>query len=218
MHKPLKHMTHWLHYAYSPADHISISIYLPLLTQKIFWIFITAIYIELSGNWQIILKLFFKNLVFTLVVPGTVAVYIPVFIFPHAPVTLSLVALSGVIALAIGLIIYTWCIWDFGTAGRGTPAPIDPPKALVIGGLYNYTRNPMYLGVLCIIAGWALLFQSLGIAIYALCVAIVFHLFILFYEEPHLKSIFGASYGLYCNKVSRWLPFPSVPRIPKKGD
>jgi hypothetical protein len=95
--------------------------------------------------------LLLKNLLFTILVPGTVAFYLP-----HAIGTRGS-ALSGVgpgrwlIAaplLLIGTAIYLWCLWDFATAGRGTPAPIDPPKELVVRGLYRTVRNPMYVGVL----------------------------------------------------------------------
>lgn len=160
------------------------------------------------GRRHTALTLFLKNLVFTLLVPGVVAVYVPVYVFTYAPVMISPTALLGSLILLIGTIIYTWCIWDFATVGRGTPAPMDPPKALVVRGLYKYTRNPMYLGALCVISGWAVLFHSLNIAIYAVCVATCFHLFVLFYEEPHLRRVFGPSYGQYCSKVRRWIPIP----------
>ena len=73
-------------------------------------------------------------------------------------------------------------------------------------GLYQYTRNPMYVGVLSVISGWALLFQSSTLAVYAMCIAASFHLFVLLYEEPHLRKVFGPSYEHYCSQVDRWLP------------
>ena len=150
-----------------------------------------------------------KNLLFTILVPGTVTIYVPIFGLPHpAPDTSALSVASGAVLL-IGAAIYAWCLWDFAAMGRGTPAPIDPPKNLVVRGLYHYTRNPMYVGVLCVIAGWALLFHSVDIAIYGLCLATSFHLFVLLYEEPHLKRVFGPSYEQYCSRVRRWLPLPS---------
>lgn len=145
-----------------------------------------------------------KNLVFTVLVPGTVAVYVPVFMFPHSEI--SAVGLLGVPWLLIGGCIYAWCLWDFASFGRGTPAPIDPPKHLVVRGLYRYCRNPMYVGVLCAIFGWSLLFRSLPLVIYGACTALVFHLFVLLYEEPHLRRVFGPSYEQYCSEVNRWLP------------
>ena len=148
-----------------------------------------------------------KNLLFTIFVPGTIAVYIPVFVLPHDPAQLSVSAVAGGSILIIGGAIYLWCLWDFASSGRGTPAPIDPPKHLVVRGLYRYTRNPMYVGVVGVIFGWALWFSAAGIAIYGVSVGAFFHLFIVFYEEPHLRRTFGSSYEDYCRHVSRWLPF-----------
>jgi protein-S-isoprenylcysteine O-methyltransferase Ste14 len=138
--------------------------------------------------------LFLKNLIFTLIVPGTVAVYIPVFVFSHVRAKVSVGAVAGAFLLFGGGTIYLWCLWAFACFGRGTPAPIDPPKHLVVRGLYQYTRNPMYLGVLSVIFGWALLFHSLPLAVYGLCVAACFHLVVVLYEEPHLRRVFGPSY------------------------
>lgn len=151
--------------------------------------------------------LFLKNLIFTIFVPGTVAVYVPVFVFSHEPAQLSLKALAGALLLAIGGAIYLWCLWDFASAGRGTPAPIDPPKHLVVRGLYRYSRNPMYVGVVAAIFGWALSFGAQSIAMYGLSVGTFFHLWVVLYEEPHLRQVFGSSYEEYCQQVSRWLSF-----------
>ena len=151
--------------------------------------------------------LFLKNLCFTVIVPGTVAVSVPLYAFPRSGVVFPALALAGTLLLAVGSLIYLWCVWDFGTTGRGTPAPIDPAKRLVVRGLYAYSRNPMYVGVLSVIFGWALFFGSSSIAIYGACVAGGFHLFVLLYEEPYLKRVFGASYVHYCSKVNRWLPY-----------
>lgn len=90
--------------------------------------------------------------------------------------------------------------------GRGTPAPIDAPKRLVVRGLYRYTRNPMYLGVLTVILGWAFLFPIGTLVIYGLVVAAGFHLFVMYCEEPHLKRTFGRDYEVYSIRVGRWLP------------
>lgn len=159
--------------------------------------------------------LFLKNLLFTVIVPGTVAVYVPWFLSSrdgrgtvlswHAPQVLALGP------LLLGSAIYFWCLWNFAVYGRGTPAPIDAPKHLVVRGLYRYIRNPMYVGVFLVVAGWALFFQSPIILIYGVCVAVGFHLFIVFYEEPILRKKFGESYICYCEQAGRW-----VPKIPKR--
>lgn len=151
------------------------------------------------------MSLILKNLLFTLLVPGTVAVFIPLVAFSHNDMTPSLTSFFGVILLVLGVLIYMWCLWDFGTVGRGTPAPIDPPKELVARGLYKYSRNPMYVGVLTVVIGFAVLFRSGSIFLYSACVATAFWLFVVFHEEPHLKRVFGSSYEDYCSRVPRWI-------------
>jgi protein-S-isoprenylcysteine O-methyltransferase Ste14 len=94
----------------------------------------------------------------------------------------------------------------FCRVGRGTPAPIDAPKKLVVRGLYQYTRNPMYLGVLTTILGWAVLYKAPRLVLYALCVGLSFQCFIVFCEEPHLQTVFGSSYEEYRARVGRVFP------------
>jgi len=150
--------------------------------------------------------LLLKNLLFTLVVPGTVAVYVPLLIAQnHPPASGPWFALA-VAVLALGGAIYTWCVWDFAAFGRGTPAPLDAPKKLVVRGLYRYTRNPMYVGVLLVILGWAVLFRAAALVLYTLGVGTCFHLFIVLYEERHLQKAFGGAYDDYRGRVGRWLP------------
>lgn len=115
-----------------------------------------------------------------------------------------LAAIPSVAGFAVAL----RCVWDFGWTGRGTPAPIAPPKRLVVVGFYQYVRNPMYVGFA---AGWIGLWVVFGhanleaIAVVAL-VALGVHLFVLLYEEPTLRSKFGDDYLEYCRNVNRWLP------------
>ena len=150
--------------------------------------------------------LLLKNLLFTLVVPGTVAVYLPLLIAQHHPPVSGSLFVLALAVLALGGAIYAWCVWDFATVGRGTPAPIDAPKRLVVRGLYRYTRNPMYVGVLLVILGWAVLFRTAALCLYALVVGMCFHLFVVLYEEPHLQQEFGGEYDDYRGQVGRWLP------------
>jgi protein-S-isoprenylcysteine O-methyltransferase Ste14 len=112
----------------------------------------------------------------------------------------------GLLPILLGIAIYLWCAWDFTFTGRGTPAPIDPPKELVVRGLYRYTRNPMYVGVLSILLGEALIFGSKRLFEYTAVVFGFFYLFVLLYEEPILRQKFGESYQAYCRAVPRWLP------------
>jgi hypothetical protein len=95
---------------------------------------------------------------------------------------------------------------DFALAGRGTPAPIDPPRELVVRGLYRVTRNPMYVGVLTVIAAGSWLFGSVPLAFYAFVVFACFHCFVIGYEEPTLRRSFDGAYQRYCAAVPRWLP------------
>jgi protein-S-isoprenylcysteine O-methyltransferase Ste14 len=154
------------------------------------------------------MTLLIKNLLFTLIVPGTVAVYLPLWIARGHSRASDGVLACAFLLFGLGGCIYAWCVWDFATFGRGTPAPIDAPRRLVVRGLYRYTRNPMYLGVLTVVLGWAVFFQTALLLIYALGVFGCFQLFILLYEEPHLRHEFGKEYEAYRGHVGRWLPTP----------
>lgn len=148
-----------------------------------------------------------KTLIFTILVPGTVAVALPLSLLqPGGGPRWGGIGILGVLMMAVGATFYSWCAWDFSFTGQGTPAPIDPPKKLVARGLYRRVRNPMYLGVLLVGFGECFLFGSLAILRYMLVVALFFHVFVIFYEEPTLKAKFGADYEDYCKTVGRWTP------------
>jgi protein-S-isoprenylcysteine O-methyltransferase Ste14/HD superfamily phosphohydrolase YqeK len=153
--------------------------------------------------------LFVKNLLFTILVPGTVAFYLPYAIGTRARALTSAWSDRLLVAaplLLIGSAIYLWCVWDFATAGRGTPAPIDPPRELVVRGLYRTVRNPMYIGVLLVIAGWLALFRAWALLAYGSVVWLTVHGFVVLVEEPGLRRRFGRAYDAYCRKVRRWRP------------
>ena len=153
--------------------------------------------------------LFLKNLLFTALVPGTVAVFLPYWIVARSRETLHVEPVRTLLAapfIVLGAAMYFWCLWDFAVAGRGTPAPIDPPRQLVVRGLYRYVRNPMYVGVLFVIAGWAVLFGSGAVLRYGVAVAVAFQLFVVLVEEPLLRRRFGKAYEAYCRVVPRWVP------------
>jgi protein-S-isoprenylcysteine O-methyltransferase Ste14 len=153
------------------------------------------------------MKLFLKNLLFTLLIPGTVTIYIPLLVAQGRPTGSSLVLfILGVLLLATGAAIYLWTVWDFATFGRGTPLPIDAPSKLVVRGLYRYTRNPMYLGVLLVILGWAGVFADAWLLLYAAGCWVLVDIFVVIYEEPTLRRLFSADYEAYCHVVGRWLP------------
>ena len=151
--------------------------------------------------------LLLKNLLFTVVVPGTAAVYLPLYIVGDRHMSGGLAGVLGAAMMTTGIAIYLWCVYDFATFGRGTPAPIDAPKKLVVHGLYRFTRNPMYVGVLTTILGWAVFYRAPVLVAYALALGLMFHAFIALYEEPHLGEIFGAEYAEYRERVPRWLGF-----------
>lgn len=157
-----------------------------------------------------------KTLLFTLVVElGLVTIGIPYLLLRgNQAFTFNLGSLKGVglVLMAAGFTIYLICAWDFTVHGKGTPAPVDPPKVLVARGLYKVTRNPMYVGVVTMIAGEALFFQSGNILLYDLVVSLAFHLRIVYYEEPTLHRLFGQSYEEYCRSAPRWFLKTSVNR------
>ncbi len=151
-----------------------------------------------------------KTIIFTFLVPGTVTILIPYWLLSSTsapPVPLGVFRYFGVLPILIGAAIYFWCAWDFTFAGRGTPAPIDPPKELVVRGLYRYVRNPMYVGILSILLGEAVLFASRRLFEYTAVVFISFFLVVVLYEEPALRHKFGESYRRYCKSVPRWIPW-----------
>ena len=150
--------------------------------------------------------LFLKNLVFSIAVPGTAAFLIPWLIVGGRRTELGFMTMVSILFFILGLAIYLWCVWDFAAFGRGTPAPIDPPKKLVVRGLYQVSRNPMYVAVLILILAWATSFSAIILVVYALILGIAFHAVIVIYEEPHLRKLFGDEYVDYCARVPRWLP------------
>jgi protein-S-isoprenylcysteine O-methyltransferase Ste14 len=114
--------------------------------------------------------------------------------------------IAGMIAGGVGSAIALWCIFAFVFVGKGTPAAFDPPRRLVIAGPYRFVRNPMYIGAGLTLAGAALFYESISIAIYAGLFLLTAHLFVVFYEEPTLRRMFGSEYDAYCASVRRWRP------------
>ena len=145
--------------------------------------------------------------------PGLAMVYLPATVLsrnggPRDPGVLGLV---GVVPIVVGLTVLFWCFAGFVVEGEGTPAPYDPPRRLVSGRLYRWTRNPMYVAVTTVVLGEALLFGSPALLAYAAGLWVVFHLFVTLYEEPGLRARFGPSYEAYLRTVPRWIPRRLVP-------
>ncbi|HEX8693191.1 MAG TPA: isoprenylcysteine carboxylmethyltransferase family protein [Longimicrobium sp.] len=115
-------------------------------------------------------------------------------------------AIAGALLTAGGLALAAWCWWDFTVRGRGTPAPFDPPRALVVSGPYRYVRNPMYLGAGAILLGEAALLRAPVLLLYGLVFVLAVHAFVVLYEERTLGRRFGADYEAYRAAVPRWLP------------
>jgi protein-S-isoprenylcysteine O-methyltransferase Ste14 len=151
-----------------------------------------------------------KTLLWSIFVPGTVTLVVPYRLLSsranYLDVEFSYLRLPGLLPIVAGVVLYIWCAWDFTFLGKGTPAPFDPPKELVVKGPYRYVRNPMYIFVGLTLAGEAIVFKSMRIAIFAIVALAFLHVWILLYEEPTLRRKFGEAYANYCRRVSRWLP------------
>ena len=153
--------------------------------------------------------LLLRSIFFTFLLPGTVTVLIPYWILSARAAGVSSnrsIRYLGIPLILIGAVGLLWCIWNFFSQGRGTLAPIDPPKHLVVRGLYRYVRNPMYVCVLTILTGEAIFFMSRSVLLEAGIFFSLAYSFVVFYEEPALRSQFGESYERYVRKVGRWIP------------
>jgi protein-S-isoprenylcysteine O-methyltransferase Ste14 len=152
-----------------------------------------------------------RSLLWTILLPGLVAGFVPWRFFGLGAVRPDWgrpLDLLGVAAVGVGVLLLGACILEFARSGRGTLAPMDPPKELVVQGLYRFVRNPMYLSVALILVGECLLTRSVPLVWYAAAWFVVVNLFVIGYEEPTLRRTFGASYERYVRRVGRWLPRP----------
>jgi protein-S-isoprenylcysteine O-methyltransferase Ste14 len=160
--------------------------------------------------------LLLKNLLFTILVPGFVAGWVPLRWFerrPEWPEAWQWHHTAGLVVFAAGAIVYLHCLWLFVVRGQGTPAPFDPPRRLVWRGLYKWVRNPMYLGVIALVGGEALFLRSNHILVYVVCFTCAVHIFVVAYEENTLRRQFGAMYEDYKRNVPRWLPRKPRPQL-----
>jgi protein-S-isoprenylcysteine O-methyltransferase Ste14 len=123
------------------------------------------------------------------------------------PAEIGPAQVAGVALGGSGVALAVWCIVTFIVSGRGTPAPFDPPRRLVVVGPYRMVRNPMYLGAALTLAGAALFYQSWALLAYGAAFVLVTHLFVVAYEEPTLRATFGPAYLDYCRRVQRWWPW-----------
>ncbi len=146
----------------------------------------------------------------TVLFPGTVAGYLPYrIVHPSGisgPSEWSWAQFASAVLLGAGVIILLRCIWAFARHGSGTLAPFDEPLRLVVRDLYRYVRNPMYVGVVLILLGESLFFWSGRLVLYTSLLFAAFNVFVIGYEEPRLRSKYGAEYERYCGQVGRWMP------------
>ena len=148
--------------------------------------------------------LFVRALFAFLALPGVVAFAVPLLAFDRTWPPAGW-AWLGAIVLIIGFVIVALTIRDFYVLGRGTLAPWAPPARLVVAGLYRFSRNPMYVGVLCVVLGWAILFRSAPLALYAAGLLALFHARIIWGEEPWLARTHGSTWEVYVRAVPRWI-------------
>ena len=154
-------------------------------------------------------SLVLRSLLWTLLLPGFFAGYVPWRYFGLGRVTPDLTNpthLVGILCIVVGAALLAACIFEFARRGRGTLSPVDPPRHLVVSGLYKYVRNPMYLSVTLIVLGEVLLTGSQGLRVYWALWFLGVNLFVMGYEEPTLRRQFGASYDEYTRQVGRWIP------------
>lgn len=124
------------------------------------------------------------------------------------PRAIGIWQVGGMILGAVGAALAITCIFTFVFVGRGTPAPFDPPRRLVVQGPYRLVRNPMYLGAGLALCGAALFYQSIPLLGYAVLFLLITHVFVVSYEEPTLRRTFDGEYEVYCRRVGRWWPKP----------
>jgi protein-S-isoprenylcysteine O-methyltransferase Ste14 len=150
-----------------------------------------------------------RSLLWTVMLPGFFVGYVPWRYFGLNRVQLDVIDAGhvlGLLCIAFGAVLLGTCIVEFARSGRGTLSPVDPPRRLVIRGLYRYVRNPMYLSVTIIVLGEVLVTRSSALAGYWVIWFLGANLFVMGYEEPTLRRDFGASYDEYSRRVGRWIP------------
>lgn len=160
-------------------------------------------------SWMSSLGLALRSLLWTVLFPGLIAGYIPWRYFGLRSVVLDLrrpLHWAGLLGIMGGAVLLGLCVREFARSGRGTLSPVDPPRALVVRGLYRWVRNPMYLSVGLILLGEVLLTWSGQLFTYWVVWFAVVNLFVRGFEEPTLRRQFGVAYAQYAATVGRWLP------------
>lgn len=146
------------------------------------------------------------SVVFFLVAPGTMAVLIPWLLTGWRVHDFGPLRYLGLIPLVAGALVLVKAFARFVVEGVGTPAPVAAPGRLVVGGLYRYVRNPMYVALLAVLLGQAILFGQLVLLLYAAALWAFAASYVRWREEPALVRRFGADYEAYRRAVPAWLP------------
>lgn len=154
------------------------------------------------------------SILVTLLIPLLVLVVVPYLfisfdlaIFPQA---LGVWEIIAILLILLGFILVVWVGVAYAREGRSTPVPLSPPKKFVAKGPYTLSRNPMYVGMLVVIIGEALLLQAPWMLAFTTLIFIIFYLYVKFEEEPRMIQRFGASYQDYMKKVPRWLSLKRI--------
>ena len=141
---------------------------------------------------------------------GFVLVFLPARVLSGAgipqPASIGPWQMAGMLVGAFGAAITLACFLAFVFVGKGTPAPFDPPRRLVVKGPYRFVRNPMYIGAGLALAGGAMFYQTFALLGYLGALFLVVHLFVVAYEEPTLRATFGSDYDAYRQTTPRWWP------------
>ena len=141
---------------------------------------------------------------------GLVLVFVPARLISWSgivrPAATGVSQVVGMVVGGAGAVLALWCIFTFAFIGKGTPAPFDPPRRLVVKGPYRFVRNPMYIGAGLVLTGAMLFYESLSLLAYTGLFVLVTHFFVVLYEEPTLRRTFGTEYEAYNRRVGRWWP------------
>lgn len=177
----------------------------------------------MGGNFASSLSIWLvlRSLLWTILLPGLFAGYVPWRYFGLDRARLDLLEprfALGLFFMAVGAALLGACIVEFARTGHGTLSPIDPPRRLVVRGLYRYVRNPMYLSVTIIVLGEVLVTGSAALTAYWAIWFLGANLFVIGYEEPTLRRDFGVSYDEYTRQVGRWIPRFSSPTAGESVD
>ncbi|MGH3358882.1 MAG: methyltransferase family protein [Nocardioidaceae bacterium] len=144
--------------------------------------------------------------VWFLAAPGVVGGLVPWLMTDWRSPGFGAVQVIGAMLVAPGVVVVVIAFAQFVAEGHGTPIPVAPTETLVVGGLYHWVRNPMYVSVLLVIGGQALLFEDPAVLLWCVVVFAIVWLFVVAYEQPTLRRRYGLSYAAYCENVPGWYP------------